>query len=328
MDEVHATVSPPWYIVSRVSVVEVPQPADAADARRGVIHLVSAAVLFSAMSLLAKLVGARVPLAELILVRSLLTVGFARWALARADVPVWGTRRTMLALRGVFGFLALVCYFYGITHLPIADAIVIHYIHPVFTLLLAAMVLGEALDRRETLFIAGCFVGVVLVTQPALLFGAVSPGSDPLALAVAFVGALIAAGVYVMIRELRSTEHPLRVVFYNALVAALLSAPWAAVTWVPPGPFEWAVLIGVGLCTFLHQDSMTRGLHLVRAGRATALGYLQVLLSMLAGAWLFHEDVTPLGWVGAGVLAISAALLASDPSRRGAAGAGQAPAAE
>jgi drug/metabolite transporter (DMT)-like permease len=308
--------------VSRVSVVEVSQVADAADTRRGVIHLVSAAVLFSAMSVMAKFVGARVPLAELIFVRSLLTVGFARWAMARADVPVWGTRRTMLALRGVFGFIALACYFYSITHLPIADAIVIHYVHPVFTLLLATVVLGEALRRRESLFIAGCFVGVVLVTQPTALFGATSPGSDPFALAVALLGALIAAGVYVMIRELRSTEHPLRVVFYNALVAAVLSAPWAAATWSTPGAFEWLVLIAVGVCTFVHQESMTRGLHLVRAGRATALGYLQVLLSMLAGIWLFDEVVTPIGWIGAGVLAISATLLATEApklrDRRGA----------
>lgn len=290
-----------------------------AAARRGVRDLLAAAVLFSAMSVLAKLVGARVPVPELILVRSVVTLILARGELARRAIPVWGTRRGLLATRGVLGFLALVCYFYGITHLPIADAIVIHYIHPVFTMLLAALALGEALERREALFIVGCFVGVVLVTRPALLFGAGAAADDPFALGIALLGALISAAVYVMIRELRATEHPLRVVFYNALVAAALAGPWALVAWVEPDPREWALLLGVGLCTFFHQQSMTRGLHLVRAGRATGLGYVQVLLAMGVGIWLFHEDVDLVGWIGAGVLAISAALLATDPRPRGSA---------
>lgn len=294
------------------------QRAESAEAvRRGVADLLFAAVLFSVMSVLAKLAGARIPVAGLIFVRSAVTLALAWRALARRDLPVWGTRRRLLAVRGLLGFVALVCYFYSLTHLPIADAIVIHYTHPVFTMLLAVVVLGEALDRREVLFVVGCFVGVALVTRPALLFGARAAAADPFALALAFAGALTSAAAYVMIRELRSTEHPLRVVFYNALVAAGLAGPWALGAWVAPDPGEWALLIAVGLLTFVYQDRMTRGLHRVRAGRATALGYVQVLLSMLAGIVLFHESVDMLGWLGAGVLALSAWLLATD--RRGSA---------
>ncbi len=281
------------------------------DDRRGVLHLLVAAVLFCAVSVLAKRLGTTVPLVEIVLMRSLVAVVFARWALARGDIPVWGTRRLMLVLRGAFGFLALLCYFYAVTHLPIADAMVIHYIHPVFTLLLAAVVLGEALDRRESLFIVGCFAGVVLVTRPPLLFGAQATADDPLALGLALLGAIISAGVYVLIRELRATEHPLRLVFYNALVATILSTPWAIAGWTTPDAAGWAMLLGAGVCTFFHQQSMTRGLHLVRAGRATALGYVQVLLSIAAGISLFDEPIDGLGWIGAGVLAVSALLLAT-----------------
>ncbi|HEY8377093.1 MAG TPA: DMT family transporter [Nannocystis sp.] len=281
-------------------------------ARRGVRDLLFAALVFSVMSVLAKRVGARVPVGELILVRSVMTLVLARRALRARALPVWGTRRRLLAARGALGFVALACYFYSITHLPIADAIVIHYTHPVFTMLLAALVLGEALQRREVVFIGGCFVGVVLVTRPALVFGATTASRDPFALAVAFAGALISAAVYVLIRELRATEHPLRVVFYNALVASALAAPWALAEWVAPDAGEWALLLAIGLCTYVYQDRMTRGLHHVRAGRATALGYVQVLASMLAGIWLFSEEVDAVGWLGAGVLALGAAALATE----------------
>lgn len=302
----------PWYSPDGLRVAGPRRKAEGLhDDRRGVLHLLVAALLFCAVSVLAKLLGASVAVSQIILVRSLITVVFARASMARADIPVWGTRRLMLVLRGAFGFLALLCYFYAITHLPIADAMVIHYIHPVFTLLLAAVVLGEALHRRESLFIVGCFAGVVLITRPPLLFGAQASADDPLALGLGLLGAIISAGVYVLIRELRATEHPLRLVFYNALVASLLAAPWAIAQWTAPDRLGWAMLVGLGVCTFFHQRSMTSGLHLVRAGRATALGYVQVLLSIAAGLWLFDEPIDALGWIGAGVLAVSAALLAT-----------------
>lgn len=283
------------------------------ETSRGVRYLLVSAVLFCAMSVLAKATGPRIPLPEMILVRGVVSLGLVLWALARAGVPPWGRRRGLLALRGVFGYAALVCYFYGVTHLPIADATVIHYIHPVFTMLLAALLLGERLRGREGLFILGSFVGVVLIVQPPLLFAGASASDDSFALGVALLGAVISACVYVMIRRLRSSDDPLCVVFYNAWLAVLLSAPWAAAEWVMPDAREWAMLVAIGVCTFTYQELMTRGLHIVRAGRATGLGYLQVVLAMASGIVLFDEPVNVLGWVGAAIVATGAGFLVFEP---------------
>lgn len=278
------------------------------EGRRGVRYLVAAAVVFCATGVLAKTVGSRIPLPEIILVRGVVSLALVLWALSRAGVPAWGHNRGLLALRGVLGYAALVCYLYALTHLPLADATVIHYIHPVFTMLLAAVFLREKVRRRELIFILGCFVGVVLVVQPPLLFGGAA-ADDSLALLVALAGAVISAVVYVMIRRLRTSDDPLCVVFYNSWLAVLLSAPWAASAWVMPEGREWALLAAIGVCTFAYQESITRGLHLVRAGRATGLGYLQVVLAMAAGIVLFDEPVNAIGWIGAAIVAIGAGLL-------------------
>ena len=101
-----------------------------------------------------------------------------------------------------------------------------------------------------------------------------------------------------------------------AIIAlTLLAAPWAAAVWVAPTGREWATLAGMGACSFIHQASMARGLHLVRAGRASGLGYVQVPLAMAAGLIFFAEPVEATAWVGAAVVALGAAMLASDRPR-------------
>jgi drug/metabolite transporter (DMT)-like permease len=56
-----------------------------------------------------------------------------------------------------------------------------------------------------------------------------------------------------------------------------------------PTPLEWIVLLGVGVSTQLGQIAITRGLHLERAGRAAAVGYLQILFAAVWGALVFAE---------------------------------------
>ncbi|HEU0054714.1 MAG TPA: EamA family transporter, partial [Longimicrobium sp.] len=81
-----------------------------------------------------------------------------------------------------------------------------------------------------------------------------------------------------------------------------------------PTPKEWAVLLGVGISTQLGQVAITRGLHLERAGRATATGYLQIVFAALWGA-LFFSELPDMGTViGAALIVGSTLLLARRPA--------------
>ena len=109
------------------------------------------------------------------------------------------------------------------------------------------------------------------------------------------------------IRQMGKAEHPLVVVFYFPLVTVPLSLPLAAPGWLWPTPMEWAALAGVGLSTQLAQVSMTRGLQLEPAGRATAVGYVQILFAAVWGAMFFGER--PTAWTVAGAAVILAGTL-------------------
>jgi drug/metabolite transporter (DMT)-like permease len=251
--------------------------------------MAAGAFSFSVMAALVKLAGRTLPTMEVVVARSVVTSLLSWLALTRAGIPFGGREPRLLLLRGVLGFLSLTCFYYAVVHLPLADATVIQYTNPVFTALIAAALLGEALRRKEVALTLGSLAGVVVVTRPSFLFGGGGSALAPLGVTAALFGAVFSASAYVTVRRLRR-EEPMVVVFWFGAVSLLLGLPFLTLgeTRLPRG-WEWALLAGVGVSTHLGQVFLTRGLMLEPAGRATAVGYLQILFAAIWGILLFGE---------------------------------------
>ena len=274
----------------------------------GLRYMAGAAFFFSIMSLLVKIAGRGVPPMQIVMVRCVV-MGVLSWGMLRqAGVSARGTNHLLLIARGVFGFAALSLFYFAITRLPLGDVVTIHHINPVLTALLAGFLLRERVSPI-VLFSAGLSLGgVALVAQPTFLFGGIEP-LPPVAVAAVLVSAVLSAVAYNLVRKLRETEHPLVVVYWFSLVAVVASVPFVALEMVWPTPLEWLVLLGVGLATQAAQVCLTRGLHLEAAGRATAVGYLQIVFAFVWGLLFLGEVPDVLSLLGAGVIVVSVVLV-------------------
>ena len=272
------------------------------------LGMVASALSFSLMGVCVKQVGGRIPVAEVVCARAIVSVALSWWLLHRAGIPAWGKRRWLLIWRGAIGTAALVCVYAALAALPLAAATVLQYLYPPFTALLAWLMLGEPIGKRVLAAMALGWLGVLLVAQPAgLLQGGATLALVPVLIAVA--GALFTAFAYVSVRSLGTSEHPLVIVFYFPLVALPLSLPLVALNPVLPTPVELLWLVGVGVFTQLGQVYLTRSLTALPAARATAISYVQVLF---AGGWgwlLFGESID--SWTIAGAGLVLAATLVS-----------------
>jgi drug/metabolite transporter (DMT)-like permease len=268
----------------------------------GIRYMVGAAFGFSLMSLFVKIAGARLPTAEVVLARGVVILSVTSLLLRRAGIRPWGRRRGLLLLRGLFGFSAVACFYYAIAHIPLADATVIQYTNPVWTALLAAAVLDERLRRVEVVGTAASLGGVLLVARPSFLFGAESAHLDPIVAGIALAGAILSAAAYVCVRKLGESDETLVIVFYFALVSTVGSLPIAATEAVWPTPHEWLALLGVGVTAQAAQILMTHGLKRERAGRAMAVGYLQIVFAGLWGVLFFSEVPGPWSYAGAALV--------------------------
>lgn len=301
---------------------QAPPGADAGGGREGagfhvpvgLRYIAASAFFFAVMSVLVKLAGRRLPSQEIVFSRSIFSALFCLVLLRRAGVSPWGVRRRLLLLRGVLGFTALSCFFFALVHLPLADATVIQYTNPAFTALIAVWALGERIGVAEGLAVLLSLAGVTLVARPAFLFGG-DVALDPLAVGVALAGAILSGAAYVTVRRLGESEHPLVIVFWFALVAAVGSIPLAAPGALLPHGREWAFLLGIGVCTQAGQTYLTHGLRLERAGRAMTVGYLQILFAAALGAAVFDEIPGPWSWVGAAMVVVGTVLVARSRPR-------------
>lgn len=283
---------------------ETVSPAPASTA--GLRYMAVGAFWFSVMSLLVKEAGTRLPSAQIVLARAVVTFVLSWAMLRRAGVRPWGTDRKRLALRGLVGASSITCFYYSLVHLPIAEATVIQYMNPVFTAILAGILLGERMGRREVACVLLSLGGVLLVTHPAVLFGGAAR-LNPWHVGIALAGALSAASAYTTIRALKD-EHPLVVVFYLPVMTIPTIVPLlAGATPRWPTPLEWLLLVGVGATTQVAQIYMTRGLQMERAGRATAVGYLQIVFAAAWGVLFFGE--VPDAWSVAGAVLIVGSTL-------------------
>jgi drug/metabolite transporter (DMT)-like permease len=286
--------------------------------------MVGSALAFSLMAVGVKRVSGRIPVAEVMLARAVVSLALS-WVLVwRAGVDPWGNRRGLLLLRGVIGSVALFCVYAALARLPLAVATLLQYLYPTFTALLAWLLLGERIGARLLPALGLGWLGVLLTIRPPAL----SPGTTPDLIGMALSpdgvlyalgGALLTALAYVSVRSLRHSDHPLVIVFWFPLVAIPLSLPLVLLEPVLPTPQELLWLVAVGVFTQLGQIGLTAGLTGLPAARATTISYVQVAFAGLWGWWLFGETIG--GWTVLGALLIlAAALLAlgqQEPPRAG-----------
>jgi drug/metabolite transporter (DMT)-like permease len=271
------------------------------------MDMLLSALAFSLMGVCVKALDGRLPVAQVVLARSVVSLLISWWMLRRAGVSPWGQRKGLLVSRGVLGTAGLYCVFLAIAGLPLAVATVLQYLHPTFTALLAWPLLGERPGARVWLAVALGWLSVLLLTDPGVLALVLPAGTtDGVATGVAagaalptgpllfaLAGALLSALAYVSVRALRRSEHPLVVVFYFPLLALPLSLPLVLLHPVMPTASEWGWLLGVGVFTQLGQLTLTRGLMTMPAARATALSYVQVPLAAIWGLLWFGETLDP-----------------------------------
>jgi len=246
--------------------------------------------------------------AEVVLIRSLISLAITLTMLRRVGVSPWGHQRGLLLVRGALGTGALLMFFQAISSLPLAAATLLQYTYPTLTTVCAWALLREPIRKRISLAVLLGLFGVLLVVQPEWA-GQSMAGLPPLSALIGLGGALLTALAYVSVRQLSVREHPLVIVFYFPLVSVPATLPLLVNNLVLPTGSDWLWLLGVGLLTQIGQVWLTEGLAALPAARATSINYVQVVFATLWGVLIFAEPVT--GTVIVGALCVLGATLIS-----------------
>lgn len=264
---------------------------------RGSLMMVAAFTFFSGMMVLIKLVGHRLPLPQILVVRQVVMTLVLMAVVGRALPTILRTSRPGLqVLRGVFSLGAMLCGFTALINLPMAEATALGFSQALFVTLLAIFVLHEVVDWRRWLAMAVGFLGVLVMLRPA------GEAMNIYAL-LAIAGALFGAGITITVRVLGHTERTETILFWQGgmIVAALIGPTlWF---WVPPTPLEWLFLIVLGVVGTAGQWFITRAYQVGEASALAPLDFVRLLLAVLSGYLVFSEIPSLITALGAGLIA-------------------------
>lgn len=274
----------------------------------GLRYMLISALAFALMSSFVKLVSTHgIPVFEIVAARALVSLIISYVDVKRKRISIWGNNKKLLFARGFTGSLALICVYYAVATLPLAEATILQYLHPVFTAVLALVFLRERIQFSTMICIAFCLSGLYLIVNPGTTFG----GANDLpfiSVTAALLGAFGSAVAYVIVKKLSNTEDSSVIIFYFPLIALPISLIVLGSDFVMPNFEAFVLLLFVGIFTQIGQVGLTKAMQTEVASKATAYSYIQVVFSIILG-WLMFSEIPSAWTLAGGSLIIAGALI-------------------
>jgi len=269
------------------------------DHLQPIIFMLAAALCFTVMNMIALSVH-HLPAFEIVFFRSIGTVVCAMSVLAWQGIPVLGNNPKILMVRALVGLTSMVLYYKAIQIMPLGTAAALRYLSPFFAAALAVIFLGERVKKLQWLFLAAAFAGVVLLK-----------GFDSrlslIGLVIILTSACFSGVVYVIIRKIGDSEHPVVVVNYFLTVCTIISGIICLFYWKQPIGIEWITLLSMGLIGYVAQVLMTKAMQAAETNLIVPFKYAEVVFTILFAWIIFGEEQS---WVALlGIFVIVVALI-------------------
>ena len=275
------------------------------------LYFVAAACGFSATGALVKLLGNEgIGAFQSSLARALLGLVFLLPVMCRQGLkPQFRTDHKGLHLvRALAGGGAMIMGFWAYTLLPLAEATAITFTIPLFTTILAYLVLKESVGWRRWAATVMGFVGILIMLRPG------SGALDLAALPALFMAIGLAVAITI-VKLLPKGESENAMLFYFLVATGLMTTPFALAGWTWPSVMEWILLSGVGLLGLVSQAAIIRAYRTGEASFLAPFDYLRLLLAIIFGALLFEDWPDLWTYAGATVIIMTTLYIAHRENR-------------
>ncbi len=276
---------------------------------QGALWLVSGGFIFTSNGAMIRLLSAEVESVQTAFFRAFFSVLMLLPLMVTGRVQPWRSKRIVGHFwRTLMGTVSMVLGFYAVSMLPLADATAIAFSQPLFSVILAAVVLRETVRwRRWTATIVG-FAGVLIMVRPGA--GSLQPGA-----VVALLNAFAVGISILLVRRLSDSESPLMILTQFALFSTLFLAAPAIWFWRWPSAWGWVLAVGVSLSATVGQYFWVQAFKAGEMSAVAPFDYLRLPFAVFTG-WLIWGEM-PVIWtyVGAAIVIGSALYIAAREAR-------------
>jgi len=258
--------------------------------------MLGAVISFAVMAVAVRELLRHMGILQILALRTLVTLLLVCSTIPRHGFAPLRTRRFPVhAMRAVLHLAGQFCWMYAIGALALATVFAIEFTMPVWTAILAALFLGERLNRGRIVQLVLGLAGVAIILRPGL-------GAFHSAALVMVLGSIFYASNMVFTKHLSATDSALAVTFWMSAVQMPLTMALALPGWVAPmlADLPWILAIGAG--SFVAHYSMTRAMKLADATVVVPIDFIRLPLIAVIGAVFYAEPFDPMVLVGAAVI--------------------------
>jgi drug/metabolite transporter (DMT)-like permease len=271
-------------------------PAIGSPTLRAVLWMAGTLLSFSAMAVAVRELLANYGTFQILFLRALVGLVIVIAVLPKCGARALRTRRLRVhVVRNVLHFGGQLAWVYAISVLTLATVFAIEFTMPVWTAVLATLLLGERMNRGRAVMLACGLAGILIILRPGL--EVVQPGAM-----VMLLGSLFYASTMIATKQLSGSDTPLALLFYMSLLQLPLALLPALPSWVTPAPKDLPWILCLGIAGFTAHYCMTRAYRLADVTLVVPLDFLRLPLIAVVGMLFYSEPLQPAVLLGAAVM--------------------------
>ena len=279
---------------------------------KGIICIIMSAFCFALMSFFVRMAGDLPPIQKSFF-RNFVAAIFAGIILMKNGVPFHCKKENLgyLLGRSICGTIGILCNFYAVDHLVLADASMLNKMSPFFAVIFSYFLLKEKITVPQGLFVIGAFVGSLFVIKPTF------SNMDLLPSLIGLCGGIGAGAAYTMVRKLgeRGEKGPF-IVFFFSTFSCVVTLPWLLFDYHPMSLAQIGILLFAGLSAAGGQFSITAAYCYAPAREISVYDYSQIIFSAGLGFFFFEQIPDLLSWIGYAVICLMAVAMFLYNNRR------------
>lgn len=281
------------------------------DKTKGIIYIIISAFFFALMGLFVKLSG-DLPIIQKSFFRNAVACAFAfflitknkEWALPK------GKNIGYLLIRAVAGTSGILCNFYALSNMNLADASMLNKLSPFFAVIFSLFMLKEKANLKQIFAVTMAFIGALFVMKPSFSF-------EGLPAFMGFLGGLGAGLAYACVRKL--TQNGFKgslIIFYFSAFSCLVTLPWLIFDFTPMSATQWLYLLLAGLSASGGQYFITTAYSKAPAKEISIYDYSQIIFTTLLSFVVFGDLPDVLSFIGYGIIIAAAVFNAWNSLRK------------
>jgi drug/metabolite transporter (DMT)-like permease len=277
------------------------------DQAKGALSITLAGLCFALMGAMIKKLSITMSNEAIVFSRNLFVLSFFIPFVARKKnrTNLKTSNFRLHLIRSLSGLFAMYLYFFTLSELPLAEAVMLSYTSPLFIPFVAFLWIKEPLDKKFIISAVAGFIGILMILKPGTsifnfkgIFG--------------IIAAFSASFAMVAIRRMSKTESAFKIVFFYTVIASVISFFPAAAAFTPPSADELILISFMGTAGLAGQFFVTAGYSIAPSAKVGPFTYTTVFFAALIGVFFLNETFDIYSMAGgiiimlAGILSLSA----------------------